>query len=296
MQIKQASGSKLLNMYADKKQIISNQRIARFAIFLILVVLIISFLYPLFFMFNNSVKAHTDYLKTPFNLPVGKLEWGNYVTMISQFRIFNLFKNTFIISALTIIFILTFGIIASYAFAKLRFRGSNIILFLILSTMFIPVQATIIPIYMLFSKFHLVNTYWAVIFTYVAVFIPEAILLMTATFRGIPDEMIEAAEIDGARYFGILRYIIIPMGRPAIILTIIFYFIVTWNDLFTPMVLLRDMEKRTVMVALASLISRYSGDPTFQFAGLVLAAIPAILVYAFFQKYIIKGISEGSTK
>lgn len=296
MQIKRASGSKLLNMYDDKKQIISNQKIARFAIFLILVVLVISFLYPLFFMFNNSLKTHTDYLKNPFSLRVGKLEWSNYLTMISQFRIFNLFKNTFIISALTIIFILTFGIIASYSFAKLKFRGSNIILFLILSTMFIPVQATIIPIYMLFSKFHLVNTYWAVIFTYVAVFIPEAILLMTATFRGIPDEMIEAAELDGAGYFDILRYIIIPMGRPAIILTIIFYFIVTWNDLFTPMVLLRDMEKRTVMVALASLISRYVGDPTFQFAGLVLAAIPAILVYAFFQKYIIKGISEGSIK
>jgi ABC-type glycerol-3-phosphate transport system permease component len=86
------------------------------------------------------------------------------------------------------------------------------------------------------------------------------------------------------------------MGRPAIILCIIFYFIVTWNDLFSPMILLQSMDKRTVMVALASLMSRYSGDPPFQFAGLVLASIPAILVYAIFQRYIIKGISLGSTK
>ncbi|MGB9585992.1 MAG: carbohydrate ABC transporter permease, partial [Anaerolineales bacterium] len=75
-----------------------------------------------------------------------------------------------------------------------------------------------------------------------------------------------------------------------------YYFIVTWNDLFTPMVLIQDMNLRTVMVALAALISRYSGDPTFQFAGLVLAAIPAILVYAIFQRYIIKGIGAGATR
>jgi ABC-type glycerol-3-phosphate transport system permease component len=216
--------------------------------------------------------------------------------MISQFKILNLFKNTLIISVFTIVFLLIFGIIASYSFAKLQFTGKNIIYFAIISSMFVPVQVTIIPIYMLFSKLHLVNTYWAVILTYLGMFLSETILLMTSAFRGIPDEMIEAAELDGAGYFDILRYVIVPMGRPAIVLCLIYYFIVTWNDLFTPMILLTDMDLRTVMVALASLISRYSGDPTLQFAGLVLAAIPAILVYAIFQNYIIKGIGEGSTR
>jgi ABC-type glycerol-3-phosphate transport system permease component len=216
--------------------------------------------------------------------------------MISQFQILNLFKNTLFISVFTIFFILVFGITASYAFAKLKFKGKNLIYFLVISSMFVPVQVTIIPIYMLFSRIHLVNTYWAVILTYLGMFLSEAILLMTSAFRGIPDEIIEAAELDGAGYFDTLRYVIVPMGRSAIILCIIYYFIVTWNDLFTPMILLTDMDLRTVMVALASLISRYSGDPTLQFAGLVLAAIPAILVYAIFQNYIIKGIGEGSTR
>lgn len=271
-------------------------KITKTAIFIILLLLVISFLYPLAYMLMNSLKSHTDYLKNPFSLPSGKLAWNNYVTMISQFKIFTLFKNTFIVSFLTIVLILIVGIIASYGFAKLRFKGSNIVLFLILTTMFIPVQATIIPIYMFYSKLHLINSYWSVVFTYLGMFLPEAILLMTASFRGISDEMIEAAELDGANYFQVLRYIIIPMGRPAIILCVIFYFIVTWNDLFTPMVLLQDMKVRTVMVALASLISRYTGDPTFQFAGLMLASIPAILVYAFFQRFIIKGIGEGAAK
>jgi ABC-type glycerol-3-phosphate transport system permease component len=274
-----------------------NQKLSSAVIFLLLLVLSVSNLYPLFFMFLNSLKSHSDYLKNPFSPPdFRQLSWSNYATMISQFQILNLFKNTLFISVFTILFILIFGIIASYAFAKLKFKGRNLIYFLVISSMFVPVQVTIIPIYMLFSRLHLVNTYWAVILTYLGMFLSETILLMTSAFRGIPDEMLEAAELDGAGYFDTLRYIIVPMGRPAIILCIIYYFIVTWNDLFTPMILLTDMDLRTVMVALASLISRYSGDPTFQFAGLVLAAIPAILVYAIFQNYIIKGIGEGSTR
>jgi ABC-type glycerol-3-phosphate transport system permease component len=274
-----------------------NQKLSSVMIFLLLLILSVSNLYPLLFMFLNSLKSHTDYLKSPFSLPDFRhLSWNNYVTMISQFQILNLFKNTLFISVFTIFFILIFGIIASYAFAKLKFKGKDLIYFLVISSMFVPVQVTIIPLYLMFSKIHLVNTYWAVILTYLGMFLSETILLMTSAFRGIPDELIEAAELDGAGYFDTLRYVIVPMGRSAIILCIIYYFIVTWNDLFTPMILLTDMDLRTVMVALASLISRYSGDPTLQFAGLFLAAIPAILVYAVFQNYIIKGIGEGSTR
>jgi raffinose/stachyose/melibiose transport system permease protein len=273
-----------------------NQKISNGLIFLTLLALSISSLYPLFFMVMNSFKSHADYLLNPFSLWGMLMTMENYVTMISQIKILTLFMNSFFISFFTILLLLGFGIVASYAFAKLNFKGMYVIYLLIIATMFIPVQVTIIPLYMLFSQLHLVNTYWSVIFTYVGMFLPEAILLMTSTFRGIPDEMIEAARLDGAGYFSILRYVVVPMGMPAIILTIIFYFIVTWNDLFTPMILLQDMSVRTVMVALASLLSRYTGDPTLQFAGLVLAAIPAILVYAIFQQFIIKGIGAGSIK
>lgn len=274
-----------------------NRSLTRILIFGTLLVLSVSNLYPLLFMLLNSFKTRPQYLTSPFSLPdLGHLAWNNYVTMISQFQILNLFKNTLIISVSTILLLLVFGIIASYSFAKLKFKGKEVIYFLIISSMFVPVQVTIIPIYMLFSRIHLVNTYWAVVLTYLGMFLSETILLMTSAFRGIPDEMIEAAELDGAGYFDILRYIIVPMGSPAIVLCLIYYFIVTWNDLFTPMILLTDMDLRTVMVALASLISRYSGDPTLQFAGLVLAAVPAVLVYAVFQNYIIKGIGEGSTR
>ncbi len=273
-----------------------NSKLTNILVFLLLLVLSISNLYPLFYMFVNSIKSKTAYLINPFSVLGNQLTWDNYITMVSQFRIFNLFGNSFYISFFSILLLLGLGIVSSYAFAKLKFWGKDVIYLLFLSTMFIPVQATIVPLYLFFSKIHLVGSHWSVILIYVGMFIPEVILLMTSSFRGIPDELIEAAKIDGAAYFDILRYVIVPMGRPAIFLCIIFYFIVTWNDLFSPMILLQSMDKRTVMVALASLMSRYGGDPTFQFAGLVLASIPAILVYAFFQRFIIRGISLGATK
>ncbi|HSB65238.1 MAG TPA: hypothetical protein VLD65_01590, partial [Anaerolineales bacterium] len=157
-----------------------NQKATNVVIFLALLGLSISNLYPLFYMFMNSVKSRTDYFINPFRVRGLKLTWDNYATMVSQFKIFDLFKNSFIISFSSIVLLLCFGIVASYAFAKLRFKGKEAIYLLVLATMFIPVQATIIPLYMMFSKIHLVNTYWAVIFIYVGMFIPEVILLMTS--------------------------------------------------------------------------------------------------------------------
>jgi len=136
-----------------------NKKATNVVIFLVLLGLSISNLYPLFYMFLNSVKNRTDYYVNPFSVWGIKLTWENYLTMISQFKIFNLFKNSFIISFFSIVLLLGLGILASYAFAKLKFKGKDIIYFLVLATMFIPIQATIIPLYMFFSKLNLVNTY-----------------------------------------------------------------------------------------------------------------------------------------
>ena len=163
-------------------------------------------------------------------------------------------------------------------------------------TMFVPSQVTIIPIYVTFSKVGLVNTYFSVILAFVALFIPEAIFLMTANFREIPDEILEAAEIDGCNFFQKVFHVVIPVGRAGIFLSIIFYFIMSWNDLFTPMILLPTMKKRTIMVALAALMGHYSGNPTLQFAGLLLSSVPVLVVYFIFQRKIIEGLSMGALK
>jgi raffinose/stachyose/melibiose transport system permease protein len=274
----------------------SRVRLKGILIFLLLAVLTVTFLYPLYFMATNSLKTRTDYFTNQFNLPAAPLQFVNYTTMISQFRILNLFKNSFIVSSLTVVGLLIIGTFASYIFAKYQFKGRSVIYVAVLMTMFIPSQVTIIPLYVLFSKIGLINTYWSVIFAYLALFLPECILLMTANFRPILDELLEAAEIDGCNYLQKVWNVVIPMGRAAIFLSIIFYFIMSWNDLFTPMIFLQSMEKRTVMVALATLMGRYTGAPTLQFAGLLLSAVPALVVYIIFQRHIIRGLSLGAIK
>ena len=270
--------------------------VKRILVSVFLAALTVTFLYPLYYMLINSLKTRTAYYTNPFSLPVGTLQWENFSTMISQFQILNLFKNSFFVAAGTVILLLIVCVFASYVFAKYNFKGRGVIYLAVIATMFIPSQVTIIPLYVLFSRIGLVNTYWAVILSYVALFLPEAVLLMTSNFRGIINEMLEAAEIDGCGYFQRVRHVIVPMGRAAIFLSIIFYFITAWNDLFTPMIFLQSMDKRTVMVALAALMGRYTGAPTLQFAGLLLSAVPALVVYIIFQRQIIKGLTVGSIK
>lgn len=268
----------------------------RVVIFLVLLVLAISFLYPLYYMLINSLKSLSGYYVNPFGLPNEQLQWQNFATMISQFKILKLFGNSFIVSFFTVLGLVVMGTLASFSFAKVDFKGKDGIYLAILATLFVPAQVTMIPMYISFAKISLVDNYLGVIIAYWAMFLPETIMLMTANFKSIPNELLEAATIDGCGYFGRIRNVVMPMGWPAISLSIIFFFICSWNDLFTPMVLLKSMDKRTVMVALSSLIGRYTGDPPFQYAGLLMSAIPALAVYAIFQKSIVKGMSMGAIK
>jgi raffinose/stachyose/melibiose transport system permease protein len=270
--------------------------VKRSLISFIIAIVTLTFVYPLYYMLINALKSRTAYYVNPFGFPKGALQWENFSTMVSQFQILNLFKNSFIVSAVTVVLLLVVCTFSSYVFAKYKFRGRNAIYLTVIATMFIPSQVTIIPLYVLFSRIGLVNHYWSVILSYVALFLPEAVLLMTANFRSIIDELLEAAEIDGCGYFQRVANVVVPMGRAAIFLSIIFYFITAWNDLFTPMIFLQSMDKRTVMVALAALMGRYTGAPTLQFAGLLLSAVPALVVYIIFQRQIIRGLSVGAIK
>jgi len=271
--------------------------IGRILIFLVLLALAVTFLYPLFYMLINSLKSKTAYYISPFALPdFGALQMQNYATMISQFRILPLMWNSFVISLFTVIGLIIFGTLASYAFAKIMFPGDRFLYLGFLVTLFVPVQVTMVPLYISYAKIGLVDNWFGVVISNWAMFLPETVMLMTANFKGIPDEIIEAATIDGCGFFGRLQNVVLPMGWPAVSLTIIFFFINSWNDLFAPMIILKSMDKRTVMVALEGLIGRYTGNPPFQYAGLVLAALPAIVVYALLQKSIVNGMSMGAIK
>jgi len=255
----------------------------------------ITFLFPLWFIIINSLKTKPEYSMSSFAIP-NELFLSNYDWIIRNYNFLSYFINTLFIVSISTILIIFFAVCASYAFAKLEFRGKNILFFCVLATIFLPGQVSIIPAYVMFSKFGLINSPWAVILSYIAGGTPAAVLLMRGTFMGISNEMIESVKIDGAGYFSIIKNVIFPLGISAIVIVTIFNFINYWNDLLTPMIYLSNIQKQTVMVGLTRLMERSNSQPTRQYAGMMLSALPSIIIYVFLQKFMIKGLTLGSIK
>ncbi len=264
-------------------------------IFLVFLALGASFVFPFFYMAINALKTTPEYYKSTFSLP-GSLNLSNFSTMISQFRIQVNMLNSLFISASSVVATAALGIVASYVFAKRRFRGSGALYLAIVFSMFMPNQVTLIPLYFLYSRLGLINTPFAVIICFATASMPSTIMLLTAYFKSIPDEVCEAAIVDGYGFMGIVRHVIVPMGKPAIAVNATFVFLRTWNDFLTPLVLLTKKETQTVVVALSALVSRYQSDPPYQMAGLAIATLPAVAMYLFFQRYLVEGVNAGSLK
>jgi ABC-type glycerol-3-phosphate transport system permease component len=203
--------------------------IARSAVFLAMVAFSITFLYPIFFMLINALKTKKEYFISQFALPADFLNFTNFRSIIFDFHILSNFRSSLIVAGGATILLVLFAVFASYAFAKLDFRGKKAVYVAILATMFLPGQVSMIPAYVMFSKLHLMNSYWSVILSYLASGLPAAILLMTNGFMGISNEMIESAKIDGAGYFSIVRNVIVPMGMPAVAICLIFNIVGYWK-------------------------------------------------------------------
>ena len=235
-------------------------------------------------------------MKDMFSVDLLKGHFENYLIIFKNFKIGQYLFNTLLVTVLKLAFTMPLAIFASYAFAKLRFRGKNAMYPLIISAMFIPFQVIMIPVYTMLTKLHMIDTYRGLILVTGTIGIPSSIMLLSSSFRSIPNELLEAAAIDGCGYFRKIFHIMIPMGKPAIAICTIMGFISSWNDLLPPMVIIKSVNKRLVMPALDGLVSMYNADTPFQLTGILIAAVPAIAIYLILSKQIIMGISAGSTK
>ncbi|OGU72731.1 MAG: sugar ABC transporter permease, partial [Ignavibacteria bacterium RBG_16_34_14] len=189
---------------------------------------------------------------------------------------------------------LFFNSMAGYAFAKYRFKGKNQLFNLLLSSMIIPSQVTMLPLFLMLKSMGLINTYMAIIIPGLANIF--GIFLIRQYVMSIPDSLLEAARIDGATDFQIYRRVIIPLATPILVTLAIFTFLGTWNDFLWPLIALTDNSMYTLPVALANLMGEHTKDPELMMAGSVLTIIPVIIVFLVLQKYYIRGIMMGSVK
>lgn len=204
--------------------------------------------------------------------------------------------NSTLICLVAIVIILFVSTTAGFAFAKLRYRGSEMVFLGVVAAMMVPLQSIIIPEYVNLGRFGLVNSYVGAILVYAALGTPFATFLMATHYRGISDELIEAAVIDGLGYFRTFMRIAIPLSIPAMATVAVLQFIQIWDDLLVGLLFLQNPQQRTITVGLAALAAGRTTSIPALLGGSFLSALPAIVVYLIFQRYLVRGLTLGMGK
>lgn len=269
-------------------------RKARWPIFIVLCVLAATIIYPLWFVIVTSLRPNSDYLQNPFGLPA-VWSFGNYVTLANSYGLGRAFFNSLFVTSAAVVVVLALSVVAGYALAKLPVPGIKYISATFVSVMLIPGPVLIIPIYLLLARLGF-QGYWGLILVYVATGLPFATFFLTLTFRGIPDEVIEAARIDGAGLFRTLWSIIVPMGSSGIATLAVLQFLAVWNELIFAVILIRDQSMWLLTPTLATIGDRYLNDQPLVSAGLFVTASVPLILLAFMSRYIMQGLQVGVSR
>ncbi len=251
-------------------------------------------MFPMYWMLRTSV-ATTDELSTlPVRLWPKDWVWENYVEPWRQYPIARWLLNSVVIAVLSVALTVVINLCAGYAFAKLRFPGRNLLFLLILSTLMVPVQVIMIPQFQIVIDLGLLNSNWGVVLPRLA----EAFGLFMARqfFLGIPDELLEAARMDGAGHLRTFRSIVLPLARPLVAVLVIFTFMWRWNEFVWPLIVLTDASSYTLPVGLQFLIAQFSTNYGPLLAMSFLSILPVLLVFGVFQRYFVEGVARTGIK
>ncbi len=251
-------------------------------------------LFPLLWMFSVSLMAPGEASASPPPLLPAHATFDNYVALFASGGIWRYFANSVLIAALATLASLIFNVAAGYAFAKLRFPGRDRIFRFLLGALVIPGQVAMIPLFLLLKQIGLVNSYGGVLVpTLASIF---GIFLVRQYALSIPDELLEAARIDGASEFRIFGAIVLPALRPIIVTLAVFTLLGTWNDFMWPLIVLADQNLYTLPVALAALSREHVQDDELMMAGSVVTILPVLIVFLSLQRYYLQGLLAGSVK
>ncbi|WP_169950872.1 carbohydrate ABC transporter permease [Microbispora sp. H11081] len=270
-------------------------RVVRWAAALPMAVLALATVYPLLFTANVAMKTRRDYVLDRFSV-ADSLRFDNIGGAWAGAGMARYFLNSFVVVACAVALLLLLGSMAGFALSRLRFRGSTLIFLGVLAGLFIPFQVIMVPLTVVMADSGLVDTYPGLILAYVAQFLPFTVFLMTSHYRTIPAEIVDAARIDGNTVYGVYRRIMLPLGVPALLSVGILNTLFCWNDVLISLLMMPSPEHRTLMVGVNSLRGQYSDDiPTFA-SGVLIAAVPVLMIYLFLQRRIADGVTAGSTK
>ena len=245
--------------------------IMRFFIYFFLIVITAFMLLPFLWMLSSSFKENKDVFGFPIQWIPENPRWQNYVDIWTEIPLLTFIKNTAKITIVVTLLQLFTSSFAAYAFAKMQFKGKNVLFLGYIATIAVPWQA-----YMVFSAF--------------------GVFLMKQFYEGVPSELCEAARIDGLTEYGIWWHIMLPLSLPALSTLTIFTFVNTWNDFLGPLIYLTRTELKTIQIGLRMFISQYSAEYGLIMAASVVVLIPVLIVFLSLQKYFVQGVASSGIK
>jgi ABC-type glycerol-3-phosphate transport system permease component len=258
-------------------------------IFALMAIVAVVMLYPFYYMLDNAFRNGTQFDQQSGHSLAG------WTQLFRELPVGSELLNSAIVCVASIVAILIVSTTAGFAFAKLRYRGSGITFLLVVAALMVPLQSIIIPEYVNLAKFGLINSYVGAILVYTALGTPFATFLMATYYRGISDELIEAAVMDGLGYERTFLSIALPLSLPAIATVTVLQFIQIWDDLLVGLLFLQPGQ-RTITVGLAALSAGRTTSIPALMAGSFVSAVPAVIVYLVFQRHLIKGLTLGMGK
>lgn len=270
------------------------EQITRALLYALLVIGAVLALLPMVWMVSASLMPSGEASSFPPHFFPSRPTLAHYTNLFTRLNLGRYLLNSAFVALVVTSASLIINAMAGYAFAKLRFRGRDR-LFRVLSTgLVLPVQVAMLPLFLLLKNMGLINTYWGVIIPGLASIF--GIFLVRQYALAIPDEMLDAARVDGASEFRIFWSIVVPGIMPILATLSIWTFLATWNDFMWPLIVLSDASHYTLPVALANLSGEHVQDTELMMAGSVLTVIPVMLVFLFLQRYYIQGVMAGSVK
>ncbi|MBD9182828.1 MAG: carbohydrate ABC transporter permease [Roseburia intestinalis] len=267
----------------------------KIVIYIFLVLMAFLYLAPLVWMFFVSLKTNTEIFKSPFALPE-EIQLGNYIFAWTAGKLGIATLNSAIVCVTALILNIIIGCMASFALGRLRFKMSGAVMTYFLIGMMVPIHCILIPLFKTFSNMHLYNSLLGLIIPYTVISLPTTIFIMTGFFKNMPNEMFEAACIDGCSIYKIFTSIALPLSKTGIFVTALMAFVGNWNELLLAMVFISDDAKKTLPVALSKFVGPYNTNYTQMFAAIIIAILPTIIVYCCFSNQIVDGLTAGAVK
>lgn len=262
--------------------------------YVLLIVLTVIALVPFVWMISSSLKTSIDVFSIPMHWIPEEFHFENYSLIWERVPLAAYFKNTAVLAVIVTFMQILTSSFAAYAFAKMNFKGRDLLFMCYIGTIAVPWQVYMVPQFIMMRSIGLYDTIWALVA--LQSFTAFGVFLMRQFYMGIPNDLSEAARIDGLSEYGIWARIILPLAKPAIATLCIFTFVNTWNDYMGPMIYLTTDIRKTIQVGLRRFIQAYSADYNLIMAASLCSLLPVTVVFLFLQRYFIEGIATTGMK